>query len=646
MRAAAVLVAALAVVALAAAAGPPLPGPEEVAGPASRARRQAVVVHGLVTVGLLQHQPLTLVIGDGGSADGAALSGALRWRRGVTVHYCAPCDNQTLYSVLLAPKSGLKLLVGDQADFEHLNSVEARHWVGGEVALLPTPTARCRRLFRLPLLAKISLPLCVEVPPAAGRPAVVLQRGYDGSVRSESAARLLSGAPHHLLGRHSYHGRYFETYFVDFLPYFVCGDADQVNGQLCREPLPGPDASIMQIFAERVNLSLHFRSSPDGGWGHIENGTWVGNVGEVWRGHADAAVAGLFVNGERSAAVHFSEHTAIEEVALVSGRVPLGQQISLGGLLPVSSWAVVGVLALLVAAAGTLLTRPAAADTGRVLVHQAEDAFRGLWAQSLTRLPADTPRRLLVSVWTVGCIVLGTALITGLAAQLTAPRVYWAPMTLWDAVEHDYQVVTHENYGSYDTAMRSPQSPLFDGLRARWVKGNNLKTMYRMLDPSDRVCLLEEIESYVTMRNKMIIETEGRVRPENIRLANQRAFTFMVSYAVQRNTPLLDVLNALMKRLKETGLVQHWIRLMRRREELQVTAVLQRAPPPPRVAPLPLSRLSTTLELLVTGWALAGVVFGLELLAFRCRSWVDGQRGEVPVVSLTHIQPTSSQLRE
>ncbi|KAF0308084.1 Glutamate receptor ionotropic, kainate 4 [Amphibalanus amphitrite] len=626
-----VVVALLVVLPLVGAHGNSLLEAGDVSDPARRAQRQAELVHGLVTAGLLHHQPLTLVTGSGG--DGMTLSSVLHWQLDVTIHHCAPCDNATLYRVLVTPKDGLKLVVGDLADFDQLGAVKPHHWIGGEVVLLPAPAVRCRRLFQLPLLSKAALPLCVEVPSVGAGAITVHQRGYDGSVRSEPASRLLSGEPHSLLDRNSYHGRPFEAYFVDFKPYFVCGDAVQKAGALCQRPLPGPDALILETFAARVNLTLRFRRSPDGGWGQIVDGTWTGNVGEVWRGRADAAVAGLFVNGERAAATQFSAHTFLEEVALVSGRVPLGQQVSLGGLLPPVSWAVVAGLGLLVALGGTVMSRPDPAAAGRQLLRQVEDAFRGLWAQPVTRLPADTPRRLLVGVWSAACIVLSTALVTGLAAKLTAPRVYWSPMTLWDAVEHDYQVVTHAEYGAYDAAMLAPQGPLFDGLRARWVKGNNLRTMYRMLDPSDRVCLLEEVQYYITLRHRLIIETEGRVHPESIRLADQRAFTFLVGFSMQRNTPLLGRLNALISRLHAAGLIQHWMRLMRRTDELRVTAALQRAQRPPRVSALPLSRLRATVELLVTGWALAAAAFGLELLVHSC---LGRRRGEKPLPQSGH----------
>lgn len=582
----------------------------------SQASRQAEIIYSLSWAGLLHPEP-AVVVYSGGDADVDVLLRKLQWQHGTTVWSCQPCTTSELYAILLKPRHGLKILIGDDEGFQHLNSVRAKHWIAGRVVLLPVAGLNCTAPFRLQLFDKASLPLCLEMQPSGedGSDVTVYQRSYDGSVRSGTSDDIQPGDST-FLATDNFHGRHFQIYYMNFKPYFECGAPDG-PGSICTMPKQGPDFLIWTTVAARLNMNVTFRRSPDDLWGHMEdNGEWVGNVGAVYHGEADAAISGLFVTGDRASVSQFSSNMYVEEVAIVSGRVSLGWDISLLKLLSPGVWGAAFGTLFVIAICGVMLVRPWSSFL-EAFVPQLELAYRQLWGQSSLWQPTGNPHRTIHAVWAVASIVLGTALGAALAAQLASPRVFWSPMTLWDVANEGYQVITHAEYGAYQAAMRGPQNELFDRLRSLWVTGNNKLTMKRMLDSSNKVCLFEEVQYYKTLVHQLIIESEGEIDPENIRLGSQRVFFFLVAYSLQKNTPHKSQIDSLIERIKAFGLVQHAFQQMRQEDERKVLGYRMRARQQPRVVALSLSRLATMFEMLLAGWIAAALALVAEIVYKR-----------------------------
>ncbi|XP_042226822.1 uncharacterized protein LOC121869529 isoform X2 [Homarus americanus] len=190
-------------------------------------------------------------------------------------------------------------------------------------------------------------------------------------------------------------------------------DGDNVDGTSIR---------ILRSLGSWLNFTFTTtQQAEDGKWGELENGTWNGLLGEVYRSTKNITVNYFTVVYDR---LQDFDHTTtyFYEGFGFALRIPPPLPAWMSLLYPFTPvlWACVGSALLLTTPTLYFLTR--AASHNRASIQDAAiTVFRSLVRQSSPRVPEVGAVRLLLAPWWVGCLILVVTYTCNLIAVLTVP---------------------------------------------------------------------------------------------------------------------------------------------------------------------------------------------------------------------------------
>ena len=563
-------------------------------------------------------QPL-LVLGCGaGLVPLDRLLAALRWSHGLLVTDCgrAPCPAGLVARLLYSEQPGPRLLLLQEAGcLNGTGAPPAGRWSRGQALHLALD---CTRSLADPLFAKVGRPVCLE--PRHGRLAVV-QRGTDGLLRRSG----LRASRNWLLPEDDITNVTLTVVYENYRPFFECAEERE---RRCARPAPMASAVLLEIISRQLGFQLRYYRSPDGNWGQLVNGSWVGMVGEVVAGRADLAVGGIFVTPLRKTAADFCRPLTLTYLEIVSRPIPLSVRSDFSGLLSAPVWALIGVSLLAVTAALAavrLLSRPAPPGSRLELAgRQLEACYRLLVAQEARAARSAGP--LLLAVWLLTTIVHRTAYTSNMISTLSAPAGFWAPQSFADLVEHGYTMVTHSGYGSYVSWMNVQDSAVALALKRRWVQQDHVEAFAHIVGSWERVALLEETPSVMNLIYDEMLASDGAVSEDLVHRGRQKHMPSFVAWPVQQYAPFVRRLDQVLRWLQPSGLV---LRLLedgaaehRERAQRAVHRHCRRQPATCRrrgPLVLGLTHLSAGFRLLGYGLLAASCCFLLELVAGRRR---------------------------
>ncbi|KAF0309150.1 F-box only protein 30 [Amphibalanus amphitrite] len=608
----------------------PLVGPASGTGSApvgSSAGTGAPLV-GPVAAAVLQllrpaRQPLRVLSCGSGPVPPDRLLAALRWPHGLLVTDCGPgpCPAGLPARWLYSEEPGPRLLLLQAAGcLSDTGRAPAGIWSRGQ-ALHLSPD--CGRSLGHPLWAGVGRPVCLET--IRGELEVV-QRGADGLLRRSS----VGASRHWLLAEDDLTNLTLTVVYENYSPFFEC--AQEVGGR-CLRPAPLAAAVLLEAMSRQLGFHLRYYRSPDGNWGHPENGTWVGMVGEVVAGRAQLAVGGIFMTPLRKTAADFCRPLTLTYLEIISRPVPLPVRSDFAGLLSPPVWALIGVSLLAVTAVllAVRLRSAAGRGAGRLQLgyRQLEACYRLLVAQEARAARSAGP--LLLAVWLLSSIVHRTAYTSNMISTLSAPPGAWAPESFADLVRHGYRLVTHPGYGAYQAWMDVQNGSVVTALKRRWVQQDHVEAFAHLVGTWERVALLEETPSVMNLIFDAMLASDGAVTEDLVHRGRERHMPAFVAWPAQKHAPYVRRLDELLRRVQPTGLVLRLLQqgeaARRERAERAVRRRCRRLPDTCRrraVVVLGLEHLSAGFRLLGYGLLAAVGCLLLELLAAantrrRCR---------------------------
>ncbi|XP_037071143.1 glutamate receptor ionotropic, kainate 1-like [Pollicipes pollicipes] len=448
---------------------------------------------------------------------------------------CGACTGGLIARHLYEGRPGPRLLLlQEDRCLNGSDTAPAGRWSVGQV-LHVAPS--CALSLRHALFAKVGHPVCLE--PEGDRLMVVqLQQGR--TVR-RSGLRGLDW----LRPRDDLNNVTLTVVYENYSPFFEC--EEEIKGTCVRTAYTAP-AVLLAELAQRLGFHTRYVHNPDGSWGHVEAGQWRGMVGEVVAGRADLAVGGIFINAQRSAVVDFCRPLTLVYLDIVTRPRPVGLRSSFANLLSPTVLALI-MVSLLASTLALLL----------VVWRQLDNCYRALVSQDL---PASRVRLLrnsgagtmLLGIWLMSGIIHRTAYTSNMISALSAPPATWAPDSLADLVRHEYRVVTHTGYGAYADWLHAQNSSLFQALKRRWVLADHVATFRQLVGSEEKIALLEETPSVMTLLYDAIAESEGAVTEASVHRGRQQFLPSSVGWAMQPNTPYAGRLNEILRWAQSSGL--------------------------------------------------------------------------------------------
>ncbi|XP_071546559.1 glutamate receptor ionotropic, kainate 4-like [Panulirus ornatus] len=214
------------------------------------------------------------------------------------------------------------------------------------------------------------------------------------------------------------------TFKIVALPYFPY-IAYEKNSEDPDGPVSPRDAlnfRMMDVFAAQLNLTYEIREPSDGKWGvPLTNGSWTGIVGTLQHQQADLSLD-LTQTASRTEVISFTRvysHDPLVIVSLKPGRLP--RHLALIRPFTGELWVLIAACTLVFGVVLWLLQRVWSSLSGERNPRLASTIFYS-WGVLLEDPPTDPPAnvsgRILVGLWFLSCMVIGTAYRSSLIAHL------------------------------------------------------------------------------------------------------------------------------------------------------------------------------------------------------------------------------------
>ncbi|XP_069994245.1 probable glutamate receptor [Penaeus vannamei] len=375
----------------------------------------------------------------------------------------------------------------------------------------------------------------------------------------------------------------------------------------------GVEVEMLDAMARVLDFKYNFTTEPpDLKWGAFENGSWTGMLGMVHREEKNFTVNYFVITGERVDAFDASVSYWMEGFGMsMLSPPPLpkwrGTYYSFTPFVWLSL-AVTFVLVLIIISIQDMLQpEPFLGGVGSTWPY----LLRAMFNNSIPRLPKAHWQRLFVGSWWLYCFIVTTAYTANLIAFLTIPVFPGRIQTVQQLAESDYRVSMFD-YGEFvPGALKSSRDPYYRAL------GEKLD-LYPTYDGSVHPMLEGThayIESYSYNRILIFVDYEA----DNSYMLREQLYPGHLCWYFQKNTAWKYKFDHGIRRLVESGLIAHWIKVktedflgrdFERRQQLQDKERLNQA--------LSLEHLQGVFFILAMSWAAGVLVFAGEVLRHRC----------------------------
>ncbi|XP_068238922.1 probable glutamate receptor [Palaemon carinicauda] len=253
----------------------------------------------------------------------------------------------------------------------------------------------------------------------------------------------------------------------------------------------GTMLEVLDIFAERLDFCYKFLVPKDKAAGALlPNGTWTGAMQLLQEKKIDFMGMGMGVNADRALAADVSEYLFMDEWTAAYKRPELESDIA-GFVKPYKAEAWVGVFLALVTVIITLFVVRIISDkTHREegeedLLEASEDYGGGkssspfydavMWSvgsllsQSISKSPKGEAVRLIIGLWLLITLILGTVYRSNLKAMLILPKIQLPFNSLEQVVQSGLPVWTPTDAMLHETAMKSPSNTTLGRIRKQFI---------------------------------------------------------------------------------------------------------------------------------------------------------------------------------
>ncbi|KAK8397761.1 hypothetical protein O3P69_004512 [Scylla paramamosain] len=385
----------------------------------------------------------------------------------------------------------------------------------------------------------------------------------------------------------------------------------------------GPDATservqgMAKVILDEMASRLHFNYSlqkepPDGYWGEVVNGTWMGMAGQLVRGEKDLIVDGFAILHDRYLALDLSVPYFTDSYS-ASLKVPPPVPRWMAVTFPFQGvvWVAVGVclfcLALILHF--FIIRKPYPLD-----LYCTDVVVAGLWLgqalvnQTVTRLPGATGTRPLAATWWLAGLVLSTSYKGSIIAFLTVPVQTPRLSTLKQLVDTDHNLFMLD-YGAFlPGLLRTSADQVYRSL------GHRLQLLQSYEIIKDEISAGHAFVEGTHYTQALLVQWGM----QDVYVVDEKMFPNYNAWAFQKGTPWRHLFNKYLMRMVEAGLVNYWhkrtIRSFRRDHGLLPETVHQDHF---SLRPLSLQDTQGTFLLVALVLGVAVIVLGLEILCHR-----------------------------
>lgn len=388
---------------------------------------------------------------------------------------------------------------------------------------------------------------------------------------------------------------------------YVQDDAGRVVRRL------GVDMQLIETLARVRNFTLEFSEvSHEELWGYeLPNGTWVGLVGQVHHEMVDLGTCNLFLETHRAKLVDYSSPYNFERGCfLTPSPTPISSWRSSTMPFTWSTWVATGVSLAL----GGVLLRLLVAFSSRLEPREFRSLSYGylyvlgsLSSRSLNLTPHGPSLRMYVGVVWLATLILSTAYSANLVAFLSVTQLAAPINTLQQLAKSGLRLGGH---AFWKTQFRASIDPVVRSF------------VDRLEDHVDLDSLFDDVAAgrYALIENRQYLETIAGARyprgRNSLRIVPQCLLTYSIGVAFPQNSPLADLLNPLIVRVVEAGLVLRWRREVvdYYRSQSVDSRSVQDAAVSSRTTALALTHLQGVFYVLAIGYLLALMAFLAEHL--------------------------------
>ncbi|XP_047471302.1 glutamate receptor ionotropic, delta-2-like [Penaeus chinensis] len=349
----------------------------------------------------------------------------------------------------------------------------------------------------------------------------------------------------------------FQTFDGEVL--HVASDYDDYPLIYETDDVDGMNIRILKALGAWLNFTFTTTSvASDDLWGSLENGTWTGLLGDVYRGEKNITINYFTVVYERARDFDYTA-TYFTEGFGFALRVPPPLPAWRNLFLPFTPllWAsVVGAVVLTTPIIYLLIH----VTEGTTFTDVAILVFKSLVQQSSSTASKKGAARLLVGVWWIGGLILALSYTCNLIAVLTVPVFPSIIATIEGLADSNFRV-SMVDYGEFvPEALATSADQYLKALGDRMDLVENYAddeiSYRRLLD-----LLLEGrhaiTETYSYLRNMLADDEQGRLHTYVLR---EQIYTGALAFFLPKHTPWRPRLDRGIERLVEAGLVDKWYR--------------------------------------------------------------------------------------
>lgn len=319
----------------------------------------------------------------------------------------------------------------------------------------------------------------------------------------------------------------------------------------------GVDMKLVETLANVRKFTIKFSEiSHEERWGYeLPNGTWVGLVGQVHHEMVDLGTCNLFVETHRAKLLLYSSPYNFESGCFVTpSPTPISNWRSPTLPFTWSTWLATGVLLVL---GGVLLRLVVAISSGleprefTSLSYSYLFVLGSLSSRTLYLTPQGPSLRVYVGVVWLATLILATAYSANLVAFLSVTQLSAPINTLQQLAKSSLRLGGH---AFWKTQFRASIDPVVRSF------------VDRLEDHVDFDSIFDKVAAgqYALIENRQYLETVAGARysrgRSSLRIVPQCLLTYSIGVAFPKNSPLTDLLNPLIVRVVEAGLVLRWRR--------------------------------------------------------------------------------------
>ncbi|XP_068239492.1 glutamate receptor-like [Palaemon carinicauda] len=346
----------------------------------------------------------------------------------------------------------------------------------------------------------------------------------------------------------NFHGRNFQlASWIDDFPYLFYNNDKEVDGI---------GITMLREIAERVNFTFSLQEiPPDGYWGELINGTWVGMLGQVVREEKDFIINGFAVVLDRYQAADFTIPYFTDSYSITL-KVPPPFPRWLSVVQPFSRWVWAAVLLSLLALA--IIFHLLIRNDHSFVYNEKYDIVsslvwlsRNLLRQSAPYIPSGLGCRAFLCCWWIAALVLSTSYMGNLIAFLTVPSQTRRIATLEELAMSKVKIHMLD-YGNFVPGfLWSSKEPI---LRKLGDKLSLLPDYDQIIAAFEKGAGVLEASAY----SQFLFITQKRIKTSYA--VEEKLFPNYVAWAFQKGSPYKSLFDRYLERMTHSGLVEYWHR--------------------------------------------------------------------------------------